>query len=59
MKKHSPKVSRTAFCIRVGIDERAVLESNLQPHFQDDRDVREWFKRGASRLKRGGGLTYQ
>jgi hypothetical protein len=31
-----------AFCIRVRIDISAVLESNLQPNFQDDRDVREW-----------------
>lgn len=34
-----------------------MLESNLQPSFQDDRDVREWFKRAACKLKRGGGFN--
>jgi len=51
MKKLSPKVSHTAFCTGVWIDGRAVLGSNLQPSFQDDRDVREWFKRAACKLK--------
>ena len=54
MKKLSPRVSYTAFCTHVGIDGRAVLESNLQPSFQDDRDVREWLERVACKLKQGG-----
>lgn len=29
------------FCTRAAIDVSAVLESKLQPSFQDDRDVRE------------------
>lgn len=28
---------------RAWINGLAVLESNLEPSFQDDRDVREWF----------------
>jgi len=30
-----------AFCTRVQIDVSAVLESNLQPSFQDDHDICE------------------
>jgi len=59
MKKASPKVSPTTLCARARIDGWAVLGSNLQPSFQDDRDVREWFKHAAYRLARGGGSTFQ
>jgi len=59
MKKLSPRVSSTAFCALVGIDGWAVLESNLQPNFQDDRDVRKWSKRAACKHKQVGSLIYQ
>jgi len=59
MKKVSLKVSHTTFCTHAGVDGWPVLESNLQPSFQDDRDVREWFKHAACKLKRGGDLPYQ
>ena len=45
------------FCTRIRIDVSAALESNLRPSFQDDRDVREWLYRAASRLKRGRELN--
>ena len=45
------------FCTRVWIDVPAVLESNVQPSFQDDRDVREWLYRAACRSKRGRELN--
>ena len=44
-------------CTRVRIDVSAVLESNLQPNFHDDRDVCEWLYRAACRLKRGQELN--
>ena len=46
-----------ALCTRVRIDVSAMPESNLQPSFQDDRDVREWLYRVACRLKRGRELN--
>ena len=46
-----------AFCTHVRVNVSAVLESNMQPSFQDDRDVREWLYRAACRSKRGRELN--
>ena len=38
-------------CTHVRIDVSAVLESNLQPGFQDDYDIREWSYRATCKFK--------
>ena len=48
-----------AFRTHARFDVSTVLESNLQPSFQDDRDVREWFHCATCRPERAGDLTYQ
>ena len=49
-----PRGENTHFRTGARIDGSAALESNQQPSFQDDRDVREWFNRATFGFEGGG-----